>query len=610
MGTAVLDINGEVLTASGWEKICTEFHRKNPITASRCLESDTVLAGQLAAGKKFNIYKCKNGLIDVAVPIIIEKMHVGNLFTGQFFFEPPDLNFFNQQAEEFGFDKDSYLDALSKVQVLSMEKVEQAMNFLTELTVIIGRAGFDKKKICELNEHLEQRVQDRTAELIDSNERFRSLYEAAFDGMIITESGKILEINNIFCKMMGYKSSELIDKELLSIVSPKERENVQRKILSDSEEPYESFCLRKDGSSFPVEVQAKMFLYKGKRVRGTALRDITIRKQAEDLLKEREQLYRSLFECNSSVMLLVDPETSAIFDANQSACSYYGYSKKTLTALKMADINVLSEKEINEEMEQARSEKKNYFSFRHRLSDGAIRDVEVFSGPITVGGKSLLCSIVHDISERKIVEEQINLEKNFSESLINSLPGIMYLFDERGDFKRWNGNFESVTGFSSDEILGMNPLDFIGSGDKEKVGDGVRAIFEKGRKSIEATIFTKNGQVIPYYLTGSMLVDGGVKYLVGVGFDITERKRVEKEKENLIERLHEALSKVKQLSGFLPICASCKKIRDDQGYWNQIETYIKKHAEVEFSHGICPDCAKKLYPGIVDKNGKITHVKK
>ena len=74
-------------------------------------------------------------------------------------------------------------------------------------------------------------------------------------------------------------------------------------------------------------------------------------------------------------------------------------------------------------------------------------------------------------------------------------------------------------------------------------------------------------------------------------------KRHEEEREKLIGELQEALAKVKLLSGLLPICASCKKIRDDNGYWNQIESYIREHSEAEFSHGICPECAKKLYPG-------------
>jgi hypothetical protein len=80
--------------------------------------------------------------------------------------------------------------------------------------------------------------------------------------------------------------------------------------------------------------------------------------------------------------------------------------------------------------------------------------------------------------------------------------------------------------------------------------------------------------------------------------DITERRKLEDEKGNLIKQLQASLEKVKLLSGFIPICASCKKIRDDKGYWNQIETYIRDHSEAEFSHGICPDCARRLYPDL------------
>ena len=83
--------------------------------------------------------------------------------------------------------------------------------------------------------------------------------------------------------------------------------------------------------------------------------------------------------------------------------------------------------------------------------------------------------------------------------------------------------------------------------------------------------------------------------------DITARKKLEDEKASLIEQLRSSLDKVKLLSGLLPICASCKKIRDDKGYWNQIESYIRDHSEAEFSHGICPDCAQKLYPGLLNK---------
>lgn len=84
--------------------------------------------------------------------------------------------------------------------------------------------------------------------------------------------------------------------------------------------------------------------------------------------------------------------------------------------------------------------------------------------------------------------------------------------------------------------------------------------------------------------------------------EILERKRAEEEKARLVADLSQALAQVKKLSGFLPICASCKKIRDDHGYWQQVEKFIREHSEAEFSHSICPDCARKLYPDFYKKD--------
>lgn len=90
--------------------------------------------------------------------------------------------------------------------------------------------------------------------------------------------------------------------------------------------------------------------------------------------------------------------------------------------------------------------------------------------------------------------------------------------------------------------------------------------------------------------------------ITGIIQDITDRKQAEAEREKLIKDLQETLEKVRILSGMLPICANCKKIRDDKGYWNQIESYIQDHSEAEFSHGICPECAKTLYPELYKNN--------
>ena len=92
--------------------------------------------------------------------------------------------------------------------------------------------------------------------------------------------------------------------------------------------------------------------------------------------------------------------------------------------------------------------------------------------------------------------------------------------------------------------------------------------------------------------------------IISVCKDITERNLASQERERFIAQLADSLSKVKLLSGMLPICASCKRIRDDRGEWSQVESYIKERSEASFSHGLCPECVEKLYPELLNKGGK------
>ena len=150
--TAILDLQGKVLSKSGWRQVCTEFHRINPETAKKCTISDTILAGKMDQGAQYHCYTCLNGLVDVAVPLVINGEHIANLFSGQFFFEKPDRQFFINQAETYGFDRVKYLNAVDNVPVVSHESVKTAMNFLLNMTLLISEMTFQKLEQMELHD--------------------------------------------------------------------------------------------------------------------------------------------------------------------------------------------------------------------------------------------------------------------------------------------------------------------------------------------------------------------------------------------------------------------------------------------------------------------------
>ncbi|MDY6954350.1 MAG: PAS domain-containing protein [Thermodesulfobacteriota bacterium] len=153
----------------------------------------------------------------------------------------------------------------------------------------------------------------------------------------------------------------------------------------------------------------------------------------------------------------------------------------------------------------------------------------------------------------------------------------------------------NMFGAPREEILGRVCHKSICGAEK-----GQCPITDQGKRfdNAEQTLLTAKGESVPILKTVVSVTLDGREHLLESFLDITERKRAEEERERLILELQEALAKVKTLSGLLPICASCKKIRDDKGYWQQIEEYIQEHSDAEFSHSVCPECAKRLYPEI------------
>ncbi|MCX6773751.1 MAG: response regulator [Candidatus Micrarchaeota archaeon] len=137
-------------------------------------------------------------------------------------------------------------------------------------------------------------------------------------------------------------------------------------------------------------------------------------REHEEALSESEAKYRSIFQNNHTIMLLVDLEKWSIADANPAACAFYGYSKEDLVGKSISEINPLNRKELSENLEEAMRKPRSKFYFSHRISDGRMRDVEVHTGPIVIGGKQLLYSIIHDVTEQKRIEGMIKRQSDSS----------------------------------------------------------------------------------------------------------------------------------------------------------------------------------------------------
>jgi len=186
IASAIIDLQGEVLVASNWQRICTRFHRVNPASCARCIESDTSLANQLSEGSPHAIYRCRNGLTDAAAPIVIEGEHVANFFVGQFLMETPDLASFREQARQFGFDEAAYLAALADVPIVPEQKLRPVLTYLAQFAQTLGTIGLKEVRRREaevslrmLNEELEARVHERTAQLETANRELREAKDAA-----------------------------------------------------------------------------------------------------------------------------------------------------------------------------------------------------------------------------------------------------------------------------------------------------------------------------------------------------------------------------------------------------------------------------------------------
>lgn len=245
-----------------------------------------------------------------------------------------------------------------------------------------------------------------------------------------------------------------------------------------------------------------------------------------------------------------------------------------------------------------------------QCADGVKRDFILDTATYAdVGGNTQgMVGVMVDITERKKSLEAVQEERDKVQKYLDIAGVILVVVNENQTVALINRKGCEILGHTEDEVIGKNWFDnFIPENDREKIRTGFLDMIAGNTvqmENFENPVLNKNGEqkIVAWHNAVLRDEEENIVATLSSGEDITERKLADEVLREERDKLKEALAKVKTLSGLLPICANCKKIRDDKGYWNQIESYVSKHSDADFSHSICPDCERKLYPDYFEED--------
>ncbi len=327
---AILDQEGKVLATSGWQKVCTYYHRRFPLSLQRCVDSDTEFSNFLregrppATGDHFESF-CRNGLVHIGFPIVIEGEHLATLFLSQFFYDPPDLEHFRHQARELEIAEEFYLEAVKKVPILDRARVGEILGFYSGFARLLARLGAERLRQIESRHQLEA-----------SERKFRSIFESALDSIVLVAAdGRLLEANRQTFINLGYRREELLALTKSDIHAPTERQRLREyvdRVIREGSDRMETVQLRKDGTLLPVEISGRRVDFMGEPAVLCLTRDITERTQAEDGLKralaateEAREKLDAILESVGDGLLVTDPADRIVL-MNRAAQNLLGIS--------------------------------------------------------------------------------------------------------------------------------------------------------------------------------------------------------------------------------------------------------------------------------------------
>ena len=504
---ALDDLKGNVLVGVGWQDICTKFHRVHPETCKHCIESDTKLSAGVLPGE-FKLYKCKNNMWDIATPIMVGGQHVGNIFSGQFFFEdePLDYELFRSQARKYGFNEEEYIAALEKVPRLSREAVDTGMSFFMTFANMLSQLSYSNIKLAQSLAERDTLVEA----LRESEEKYRNIVETATEGIIVVDSkARTTYVNEKMAEMLGYNRRDIIGRSIYDFVDEESKAipklNLEKK-KQGINQVYELELICKDGSSLWVLVSSKASFNKDGKFTGSLamLTDITERKQAEKALQESEIRFRTLAENSPDIITRFDRQYRHVF-ANPAAAESYDISLDEIIGKTQGELGrtpkkvkfweehlentfVTGKTETLEYQYISLQGKKYYFNTKivPEFVDGKVISVLAISRDITdIKEAEAKLKETLDNLENLVKERTAELEKAYN-SLKESEKGLAEA-QKMAHIGNWDWNLVTDEVYWSDEmyrIFGRNPqesgptynefLNYIHPDDRDYVNNAIK----------------------------------------------------------------------------------------------------------------------------------------
>jgi PAS domain S-box-containing protein len=557
-GIGIIDLKGNIHVATGWQDICTRFHRIHPEALSHCIESDMYLSRHVGEGK-YSLYKCRNNLWDMATPIMIGGRHIANIFLGQFLFddEAPDYGLFRKQAEFYGFETDEYLAALERVPRWSRESVENVMEFYSKLAVMISRLSLGNIRLARTLAE-----QERVKEALGLSElKYRAIIDKAPFGIFrSTVEGKFISVNPTLAAMLGYDSAEellqacndssISDKLYLD---PEERNSLVASVLREGGwQVRQNSYRRKDGRIITgnIYIQAAPNPESGGIELEGFVEDITERMGIEEELRQANLVVENspvvLFRWRAAEGWPVEMVSGNV--------TQFGYTPEEFLsgALPFASIIHPDDLErVGGEVSGHSQQGADQFQQDYRIltRDGDVRWVY----DRTVIERDLEGSITHyqgiviDISERKLAEKALCESTERLQSIFRVAPiGIGVVRDRV--LLEANRRLTEITGYTQEELVGRSArILYRNQEEFERVGrDKYLQIGELGSGAVETRWQRKDGAVIDVLLSSTPLDPPDLsKGVIFTALDITERKRAVEniraalmEKEVLLKEVH------------------------------------------------------------------------